>query len=169
MDESRDAAPDARRILEVLDRRGVAYLLIGGFAVNAHGYPRLTRDVDILVRPDERNYARLAQAIGDLDPDWRLPGHRSPLDLDRLQWGFGEFARFSTPYGLLDAHRDLQGVNTAYEELDQRAITAEVGGIRVKVVGYDDLIGIKRAAGRPQDLADIAALEDARRGLRSAH
>jgi hypothetical protein len=143
--------------------------LIGGFAVNAHGYPRLTRDVDILVRPDERNYARLAQAIGDLDPDWRLPGDRNPLELDRLQWGFGEFARFSTPHGLLDAHRDLQGVNAGYEELDQRAITVEVGDLHVRVVGYDDLIGIKRAAGRPQDVADIAALEGARRGLGNAH
>ena len=53
---------------------------------------------------------------------------------------------------------------TSYEELVQRAITAEIGDLAVHVVGYDELIRIKRAAGRPQDLADIAALEDSRRG-----
>jgi hypothetical protein len=158
------SAPDARAILEALARRDVEYLLIGGFAVNVHGYPRLTRDVDILLRPDERNYARLAHAISDLDPAWRLPGGRTPSEIDRLDWGFGDFTRFRTPRGLIDVHRELEGTAAGYNELDRRALAADVGGIRVKVVGYDDLIGIKRASGRPQDLADIAALEDARRG-----
>jgi hypothetical protein len=158
-----DAAPNARAILEALGRHRVEYLLIGGFAVNVHGYPRLTRDVDILVRPSERNYSRLAEAIADLDPDWRLPGDRDPKTLDRIGWGFGEFARFHTPHGLLDAHRALESMRASYDELEHRAIIAEVANLRVKVLGYDDLIRIKRAAGRPQDLADIAALEDARR------
>jgi hypothetical protein len=162
-DEPESAAPNARAILEALARHHVDYLLIGGFAVNAHGYPRLTRDVDILVRPDEDNYARLAQAITDLDPDWRLPGNRDPQDIDRVDWWFGDFARFHTPEGSLDTHRRLEGVRAGYQELDRRAITAEITALRVRVIGYDDLIRIKRAAGRPQDLADIAALEDARR------
>jgi len=54
-------------------------------------------------------------------------------------------------------------VRADYQELDSRAITAEITDLRVRVIGYDDLIRIKRATGRPQDLADIAALEDARR------
>ena len=129
----------------------------------AHGYPRLTADIDLLVRPDEANYARLARAIGDIDPEWRLPGGRSPRDVERLGWGWGDFARFRTPHGPIDAHRRLEGVRADYEELDRRAIDATIGEITVRVIGYDDLIRIKRAAGRPQDLADIAALEDARR------
>jgi hypothetical protein len=158
-----DAAPDAGAILGALHRHGVEYLLIGGFAVIAHGYPRLTADVDVLVRPDEPNYARLAHAIGELDPDWRLPGDRDPRELDRLDWGFGDFARFRTPHGVIDAHREISGLQTAYEQLDRRASIAEVRDLPVRVVGYDDLIRIKRATGRPHDLADIAALEDARR------
>jgi hypothetical protein len=158
-----DAAPGARAILEALGRHRVEYLLIGGFAVNVHGYPRLTRDVDILVRPDERNYSRLAKAIAALDPDLRPPGERDPKTLDQIGWGFGEFARFHTPHGMLDAHRALEGVRASYDELEHRAVIAEVTNLRVKVLGYDDLIRAKRASGRAQDLADIAALEDARR------
>ena len=64
---------------------------------------------------------------------------------------------------MLDAHRALEGVRASYDELEHRAVIAEVANLRVKVLGYDDLIRAKRAAGRAQDLADIAALEDARR------
>ncbi|MGH2962020.1 MAG: helix-turn-helix domain-containing protein [Solirubrobacterales bacterium] len=153
---------DAGPILSALGRHELDYLLFGGFAVFAHGYPRLTADLDLLVRPDVRNYARLARAIAELDPDWRPPGGRSPGDVEELGWGWGAFARFHTPYGPIDAHRAVEG-GADYEELDHRAIEAKIGEITVRVVGYDDLIRIERAAGRPQDLADIAALEDARR------
>lgn len=158
-----DPAPDAPAILGALAQHGVEFLLVGGFAVNFHGYPRFTADIDILVRPDERNYARLSRAIAKLDPDWRLPGGRDPAPVEELAWGFGEVARFLTPHGVLDAHREIEGIRADYEELERRSITVEVDELRVRVVGYDDLIAMKRAAGRPEDLADISALEDARR------
>jgi len=148
-----EAAPNARRILAALGRHGVDYLLIGGFAVNAHGYPRLTRDVDILVPLDKENFARLAEAIADLGSD---------DELAPATWRSGDATRFDTHQGVLRVHRSIDGLRAGYDELGERAIEADVGDLRVKVIGYDDLIRIKRAAGRPHDLADIAALEDAR-------
>ncbi|MGH2993380.1 MAG: hypothetical protein ACRDL1_07565, partial [Solirubrobacterales bacterium] len=109
----------------------VEYLLIGGFAVFAHGYPRLTANIDLLVRPDEGNYARLARAIADLDPEWRLPGGRSPGEVERLGCCWGAFARFHTPHGPIDAHRRVEGGDD-YEELDRRAITVEITDLRVR-------------------------------------
>jgi hypothetical protein len=149
-----EAAPDARRILAALARHEVSYLLIGGFAVNAHGYPRLTRDVDVLARPGADNYARLAAAIASLESDETL----APAT-----WRSAEATEFRTRYGVLRLHRSLAGPRDGYDELERRALDVTLDELEVKVIGYDDLIRTKRAAARPQDLADISALEDARR------
>ena len=124
-------------------------------------YGRLT----VATPPPTRGRGRPAAASREdvLRAATRQSGSRSARP-DRIEWGLGDIARFHTPRGLIGAHREISGVRTTSEEMVQRAITAEIGDLAVHVVGYDDLIRIKRAAGRPQDLADIAALEDSRRG-----
>ncbi len=149
-----EPAPDARRILARLSRHEVAYLLIGSFAVNAHGYPRLAHDVDILARPGERNHVRLAEAIGSLHSD-------RPVAADA--WRSGDATAFRTRYGVLRVHRAVAGPRADYEELARRALAVELDDLEVEVIGYDDLIRIKRASALPEDLADIGALENARR------
>lgn len=154
---------DAPRIIEALSRAGVEYVVIGGYAVIAHGYARITQDLDIVPRPDPRNYARLARALGELDPEFRLPGGRRPDEVDEIDFGLGNVSRFHTPAGELNVILEPEGICGGYEQLEPRSIEVEAGGLRVRVAGRDDLIRMKRAMGRSQDLEDIAAIEDAER------
>lgn len=75
-----------------------------------------------------------------------------------------EATEFRTRYGVLRLHRSVDGPRADYDELERRALGVPLGELEISVIGYDDLIRTKRAAARHQDLADISALEDARRG-----
>lgn len=160
-----DAPPDAARIEEILAREGVDHVVIGGFAVIAHGYQRLTGDLDIVVPDDRRNNARLARALEALVPGLELPAGRPASELEGLD--FGMFLRFQTEHGNLDVARSVAGAPGGYEQLLPGSIEADVGGMKVRIAGLDDLIRMKRAAGRDIDLNDIAALAEAERRRQS--
>lgn len=164
---------DPLRIFEALERHDVEYLAIGGVAVQAHGHVRTTQDVDIVAAPDLENLTRLAAALHDLAA--RLKGVDAhllgidPTDPHALAEG-ANFVLAPTA-GTLDVWTDpaeLKGA-AAWPRLRERALEARVaGGVRVRVVGRDDLINMKRAAApnrasaekRDQDLKDIAVLSD---------
>jgi hypothetical protein len=149
----------AEAIFAALQHHDVDYVTIGGIAANAHGSRRLTLDVDIVPAPRHANYKRLASALDQLgapesavDSDFRELDPRDSFDLAR-----------ATNLSLPTAAGDLDLLNGAtgappYEDLSKRAIEVEVRGVRVRVASLDDLIAMKRASGRPQDLRDIAEL-----------
>lgn len=155
-------------VFAALERHGVDYVTIGGVAVQYHGHVRTTLDVDILAGPEPENLARLAAALRDLSA--RLKGvdahlldidPTSPRDL-ALGANFG----LATTAGGLDVFTDaaeLRG-SPPWPEVRSRAVHTLVQGHRVIVIGRDDLIAIKRAAGRAKDIGDVAALTD--RGAR---
>jgi hypothetical protein len=153
------SALDPARIFATLDRHEVDYVTIGAFAVIAHGYVRATADVDIVARQDRDNLERLAAAFAELDA--RLRGvdadllEIDPTDPDALATG----ASFTldTDAGPIDYMNDVPGA-ADYEDLRARAVETTAAGVLVRVVGLDDLIRMKRASGRPQDLRDIANL-----------
>ena len=152
---------DPVRIFEALERHAVEYLTIGGVAVNLHGHVRNTRDVDILIEWSPENMRSLAAALVDLDA--RLFGVDAelldvdPHDPDDLLNG-GNFT-LRTEAGGLDLFdpSEIPG-GRPYEEMRPRAVEAVVQGVRVRAVGLDDLIRLKRESGRDQDLEDIATL-----------
>jgi hypothetical protein len=151
---------DPVRIFEALERHGVEYLTIGGVAVNAHGHLRNTRDVDLLIEWTAENMRRLATALGELDA--RLYGVDADLlDIDPLDPDF----TLRTASGGLDLFDpdEIPG-GRPYDEMRPRAVEATVEGIRIRVVGLDDLIRLKRKSGRDRDLEDIATLLAASRG-----
>lgn len=156
---------DPARIFETLDRYGVDYLTIGAWAVIAHGYVRATADIDFMARLVKENLERLAGALSELKA--RLPGVDAdklgidPTDSSTLRNG----ASFTmeTDAGPLDLLNDVPGADD-YDHLRSRARKADAGGIAVWVVDYDDLISMKKASGRAQDLLDIQELR-ARRDL----
>lgn len=156
------ARPEA--ILAALARHEVHFLIVGGVAVQAHGYVRTTVDVDVIPRPDSRNLRRLARALEELEAtaiDER--GEPLALDLSRsASLALGDYF-LSTRAGALDLvngpHPDLK----RYDRLDGNAVEIDLGTATVRVVSKDDLIAIKRASGREQDLADIAALTELER------
>lgn len=152
-------ASDPRRIFETFQRHEVDYVVIGGIAVIAHGHTRNTRDVDFMAATDRANIERLAAAFRGLHA--RLSGvdaHLSEIDVyDPDTLASGANFTLETDAGGLDFFSQVPGA-ARYEQLRQRALVVDLGGLTIRVAGLDDLIRMKRHSGRPQDLADIAAL-----------
>lgn len=158
---------DPVRIFAALERHEVEYLTIGGIAVNAHGHVRNTRDVDVLVEWTAENMRRLAVALGELDAtlfgvDAELLDI-DPRNPDDLLNG-GNFTLRTAAGGLdLFDPSEIPG-GCPYGEMRPRAVEAEVQGVRIRAVGFDDLIRLKRESGRDRDLEDVATLLKARPG-----
>jgi len=152
---------DPSRIFETLDRHAVDYLTIGAWAVIAHGYVRATADIDFVAKIDEQNMERLAAALSELNA--RLRGvDADKLDIDPTDPQVlisGASFTMDTDAGPLDFLNDVPGA-AAYDEMRSRARQANAGGTTVWVVGYEDLIRMKVASGREQDLLDVHQLRD---------
>jgi predicted nucleotidyltransferase len=146
-------------ILRTLVEFSVEFVVVGGVAVQAHGYLRGTGDLDIVPRPTLLNLSRLAEALADLGAKPRratLPADvTDPQMLNRVP-----LAPLVTRHGRLDvlnlAH--TSGAPGSFDELMERALAVDLDGLPVAIAGIDDLLRMKRSAGRPQDLTDIGAL-----------
>ena len=150
---------DPRRILIALAEHGVDYVVVGGVAVQAHGHGRSTRDLDLIPRPDLVNLSRLGEALAFLGA--RLLRSDQPGDVtDPQLLKRAPLVPLITEYGRLDLLNltQMQGAPRSYDELRARAFEARIDGHDVAVAGLDDLIRMKRAAGRDVDLEDIGAL-----------
>jgi hypothetical protein len=149
---------DAERILRVLAEHEVAYVLIGGLAVQTHGHVRTTNDADLIPAPDRANLERLAAALRELEARVLNEGQEStPIDAAMLPRA--TIWQFITRDGGVDVMHEVPG-GEPYAELSERALKVQLGDIEVPVVDLDDLIRMKLARGRPVDLADVAALTD---------
>lgn len=152
---------DPVRIFAALERHDVEYLTIGGVAVNAHGHLRNTRDVDVLIEWTAENMRRLATALAELDA--KLFGVDAdlldvdPLDPEHLLNG-GNFTLRTASGGLDLFDPDEIPGGRPFEEMRPRAVEATVAGVRIRAVGLDDLIRLKRESGRDRDLEDVATL-----------
>lgn len=156
---------DIPGILAELNREEVEFLVIGGVAVGFHGYVRATKDVDIVPAPDSENLQRLARLLDRLDAqiegadefeEDELP---DPLDPDALALRGNWVLR--TRLGRFDIMQWI-GDEALWEKLAPAALDTEVDGLRIKVVGYEDLVALKEMAGRPEDLTDLRRLRQAR-------
>lgn len=150
---------DPRRIFEVFARHRVDYAVIGGVAVIAHGHTRNTRDVDFVAASDRPNLERLAAALRELEAErWGIDAHLLEVDVyDPDTLGSGANFTLETAAGGLDFFGEVPG-GAPFDEIRERSILVEVRGVSIPVAGRDDLIRMKRAAGRPVDRDDIAAL-----------
>lgn len=149
-----------QELFAALDAAQVDYVTIGGFAVNAHGVPRATFDVDIAVSRSDANLRRLAEALTALDAPETVRDAAGFLELDPrdpFDLARGSVVTVPTRVGTLDIVAQPPGA-APFEDLASRAIDVTVGGTRIRVVGRDDLIAMKRAGGRPKDRSDLADL-----------
>jgi predicted nucleotidyltransferase len=155
-------------IFDVLVRHGVDFVVIGGVAVIGHGSTRVTQDVDFVASVEPDNLARLEAALAELDAQlWGVDAHLLGIDLDAQTLAEGGNFTLVTRAGGLDFFNEVPG-GAPYEQIRSRSVVAEVsGGVKIRIAGIDDLIAMKRAAGRPRDVQDIATLTHIERERRS--
>jgi hypothetical protein len=149
---------DLRGLADALARRGVDYIVVGGVAVGAHGYVRATRDLDIVPDPDRENLRRLATTLRDLDATLSLAAGRPfnpATELPRLEKR--ENMTLETRLGGLDVIQRAPGV-PSFTTIAADAIDAELLSVPVRICSLEHLREMKAAAGRAQDLADLANL-----------
>jgi len=136
--------------LNLVDAR---YLLVGGWAVNAHGVVRATEDLDILLATGEANADRVMAALRSFGLPPGLPRELLVAPDGEPPTGFS-FGRRPLRVDLLTS---VQGVS--FEDCWADRLTVRVDDERIFVIGRAALLASKRASGRPRDIADVAALE----------
>lgn len=157
-------------LIAALVEPGVDFIVVGGYAVAAHGFPRATKDIDICPDPSEENLDRLASALAVLDA--------TPIGLDEFEGEFdlepdlnglkmGGNWTLLTKYGRLDVMQTFSFVGGddgegVYGDLASHTVERNFLGHRVKFCSYEDLLRMKQAAGRAQDKVDIESLKAAR-------
>jgi predicted nucleotidyltransferase len=142
--------PDFKDLLAVLADERVEYLVIGGYAVGFHAKPRFTKDIDLWVRDSEENMQRLGVALKKFGVPETVLESITTGSPDEIAW-------FGIPPTRVDILRRVDGgtFSPAYE----RRVHASWDGVAVPIVALEDLVALKRAAGREQDLRDVRALE----------
>ncbi len=141
---------DFREFIELLNEHEVKYLIIGGYAVNFHGYPRYTKDIDFWLWMTKSNIKKLIKAIKDFGfGSLKLEIEDFMTSENIVQLGY-------EPYRI-DLLVDVEGVD--FEKCFERRTEAELDGVDVKFLSLQDLITAKKKAGRLQDLADAEQLE----------
>lgn len=142
--------PNFAEMLSELTAAGVEFIVVGAFAVAAHGNPRATGDIDIWVRPTRDNAARVLQALRAFGAP--LFG----LSIDDLVDEQTVFQIGVAPVRI-DILAGIDGVT--FEDAWPRRVTAVLGPSEAPVLSLVDLATNKRAAGRPKDLVDLAWIE----------
>nr|MBA2600072.1 hypothetical protein [Actinomycetota bacterium] len=144
-------------VLEVLIRREVQFVLIGGLAARLHGSPTVTIDVDICPAGDTHNLDRLVEALREMDAQLRSVNETVPFTLDLKTLEGSMNLTLMTSRGALDVLGEPAGTD-GYRELAANAITLDVEGLPLKVASLDDLMRMKEASGRPKDRIELEVL-----------
>jgi hypothetical protein len=141
--------PDFKDMLSVFDEEEVEFLVVGAYAMAAHGAPRATGDLDFWIRPSKENAERVIRAL-----------MRFGVPMDEI--AVEDFVTHDLVFQIgiepnrIDLHTSIDGVD--FGEAWENRITAEVGGLAVPVLGLAELIRNKQAVGRLRDLADVEEL-----------
>jgi predicted nucleotidyltransferase len=149
---------DFKSLLRTLGEAEVEFILIGGLAATVHGSARLTRDVDVVYRRSRENLQRLALALAPYHPYLRGAPPGLPFQWDAATIERGLNFTLTTDLGQLDVLGEIVG-GGRYEDLLQHTVTAQIFGVNCRTLTLEQLIHVKRAAGRPKDLEAIAELE----------
>lgn len=157
---------DPLAALRTLVEHGVRFVLIGGYAAAIRGSPLITGDIDVCYARDEKNLERLAAALEQLGATLRGASSDAPFLLDARTLRAGDHFTFSTTAGALDCLGIPAGTD-GFADVDASATDEDLDGLVARVASLDDLIRMKRAAGRPQDLIAIEWLTALRDELES--
>jgi predicted nucleotidyltransferase len=144
----------------------VDFVIIGGVAVVLQAMPRFTKDLDICYSTAQDNLDALGGVLVALKARLRGIPEEVPFVPDGRTLRQTQIVCLTTPMGDIDLLVNPEGAPT-YKTLRRRADVMDLGGHNVRIASIEDMLAMKRAAGRPQDLTDIESLEAARRRKRS--
>ena len=142
--------PDFKEFLQALNHSAVEYLLVGGYAVAYHGYPRTTADIDIWIRVARENALRTMEAL-------RKFGFGASDASEQMFLIAGRVVRMGVPPLRIELLTSISGVE--FDPCYTRRIHASIDGISVTVISREDLLANKRATGRAKDTADVEQLQ----------
>ena len=142
---------DFHELLECFARHEVRYLIVGGWALAAHGHPRMTKDLDIWVWPESANAGAVIEALADFGFEGLGLSSSDFLEPDVvIQLGY--------PPNRVDLLTTPTGVE--FEGCWKDRVEVEMDDLTVPFIGLEGLVANKRASGRPQDLVDVEILGD---------
>jgi len=155
---------DFQSIFKELNTQKIDYLVVGGLAVNFHGVPRMTYDIDLMILLQQENISKFVTKVTDWGYRPKIPVN--PMDLadeaKRKSWVQEKrmkainFYSETLPIGEIDIIFDSL---IPYDELKSRAVLIEIGSEKIPTVSIHDLIKLKQNSGRKQDLADVEYLK----------
>jgi hypothetical protein len=141
---------DFREFVELLNKHNAEYLIVGGYAVAIHGYPRYTGDLDIWLNPTKENVAKVLNALSEFG--------FSSLDIketDLLK--IGNIIQLGYPPVRIDLLTAIDGVD--FDDCFNNKVDLEIDDINIKFLGKNDLIKNKQQSGRFRDLDDLRNLQ----------
>ncbi len=141
--------PDFKDFLRLLNSHGVEYLLVGGYAVGYHGYPRATGDMDIWIAVSEANAQKAAMVLHDFGMPKETVSQELFLDKDRV-------IRMGVPPVCIEVITGASGVS--FLDCYSRREVVEIDGILLNFISLEDLKVNKKAAARHKDLEDLEHL-----------
>ncbi|MFO8070973.1 MAG: nucleotidyltransferase [Polyangia bacterium] len=141
--------PDFEKLLRLLEEHGVEYMIVGGYAVAYHGYPRFTKDLDVFFNPTATNIERLRKSLtgfGFSEDDLPLEAFSTA----------GNVLTFGVVPTRVDLINDIDGIT--YEKARRNIVRGTYGTVEVSFIGFDDLLRNKKATPRAKDKGDLEEL-----------
>lgn len=142
-------SPDFKEFLKLLNEHEVRYLLIGGYAVSYHGYPRATEDLDIWVAVHPDNARKLVGVLKHF-------GFEDPALTPELFLQKPKIIRMGFPPMRLEITTSISGVE--FDECYRTRIVDTIDGVKVSLIDLEHLKKNKKASGRAKDIADLENL-----------
>ena len=144
-----DIPADFKGLLASFNAHAVEFVIVGGYALAAHGAPRFTGDLDLLVNPAPENARRVVAALRSFGFE------TAGLTADDFQ-GAEKVVQLGVPPVRVDILTSLTGVS--WEDASQGSLPGDFGGVAVRFIGREAFVANKRATGRRRDLADLESL-----------
>ena len=142
-------SPDFKEFIELLNKNQIEYLVVGGYAVGIHGYPRYTGDIDIWINISDETANKMVLILDEFGFGSYELKKEDFLKADNvIQLGY--------PPLRIDIIMSIDGVS--FEESYPKRIEKEIDGLRINFIGFDELIKNKKTSGRDKDIIDLKNL-----------
>lgn len=156
---------DFNRVFSRLNKKGVKYLVVGGVAVNLHGYVRATADLDIMLLMSDRNIDKYIKLIKEMGLKPRMPVVLEEFadKKKRKKWIDEKNMKVFSVFNPANMMEGIDVMIVEYIKFDKAYSKRKIihmSGVKVPLISIPDLIALKKKAGRGRDLIDISALKE---------